>query len=238
LYSDDLAYVHDAGFGDLARRSAPEIVRLLRARGIRRGHLVEIGCGSGIAAQRFLTSGYEVTGIDASAAMIRLARENAPGARFRVATVERARLPPCAGVIAVGEIVSYVPGGVPAMRRLFRRVHEALQPGGLFVFDFIESAAGRTFPAKTFAGAGWALAVRATYDASRRLLSRRIVVVRTVGRRVRHATETHCVRVYDRTDLRNALAHAGFSVRMSRSYGACRLMAGDVAVIATRTAPV
>jgi hypothetical protein len=33
LYCDDLACVRDAGFGDLARRAAPEIVRLLRARG-------------------------------------------------------------------------------------------------------------------------------------------------------------------------------------------------------------
>src|SRR5262252_2705413 len=84
MYATDLAYVHDAGFGDLARRAAPEIVRLLRARGTRRGHLVEVGCGSGISAQHFAASGYRVTGIDRSAAMIRLARQRAPRARFRV----------------------------------------------------------------------------------------------------------------------------------------------------------
>jgi SAM-dependent methyltransferase len=238
LYSDDLAYVHDAGFGDLARRAAPEIVRLLRARGIRRGHLLEIGCGSGIAAQRFVASGYEVTGIDASAAMIRLAREKARGARFRVATVERAKLPACDAVIAVGEIVSYVPGGVPAMRRLFRRVHDALRPGGVFVFDFIESAAGRTFTTKSFGGTDWALAARAAFAPSRRTITRRIVVVRTAGRRVRRAAETHRVRVYTRNDISGALVRAGFLVRMSRSYGAYRLMAGDVAVIAARSTPV
>jgi len=37
VYFDDLAVVHDEGFGDLAPRAAPEIARLLRARGIRGG---------------------------------------------------------------------------------------------------------------------------------------------------------------------------------------------------------
>jgi SAM-dependent methyltransferase len=237
VYADDLAYVHDAGFGDLARRAAPEIVRLLRARGIRRGHLVEVGCGSGIAAQRFAASGYEVTGIDTSAAMIRLARRKAPRARFRVAAIERAVLPPCDGMIAIGEIVSYASGGVPALRRFFSRVHDALRPGGVFIFDFIESAAGRRFGAKSFSGADWTLAARATYEPSRSMITRRIVVVRMVRRgRVRHATEIHRVRVYPRTAIRDALRQAGLSSRMSRSYGACRLMAGVVAVIATRSA--
>jgi len=238
VYATDLAYVHDAGFGDLARRAAPEIVRLLRARGTRRGHLVEVGCGSGISAQHFAAGGYQVTGIDRSAAMIRLARQRAPRARFRVAAIERFRLPACDAVIAIGEIVSYLPGGVPALRRLFRRVHDALRPGGVFIFDFIESAAGRTFATKSFGRDDWALEARATFDPLRSTLTRHIVVARTVGRRVRRATEIHRVRVYTRAAVRRALIGAGFSVQMSRSYGACRLMAGDVAVVAARSAPV
>jgi SAM-dependent methyltransferase len=234
VYSADLAYVHDAAFGDVARRAAPEILRLLRDRGIRRGHIVEVGCGSGIAAACFAARGYTVTGTDVSPAMIRLARANAPDARFRVVPIERLRPPACDAVIAVGEVVSYVAGGLPALQRFFRRVHDALRPDGVFVFDFIESAAGRTFAAKSFGGADWALAARATFDDTRNLLTRRIVVVRTIGRRVRHATEIHQVRVYRRTDMRRALEKAGFSVSISRSYGGYKLMRGDAAVIATR----
>ena len=235
MYSVDLAYVHDAAFGDVARRAAPEIVRLLRGCGIHRGHIVEIGCGSGIAAACFAARGYTVTGTDLSPAMIRLARANAPSARFRVASIERLRPPPCAAVVAVGEIINYVSGGLPVLQRFFRRVHDALPPGGVFAFDFIESAAGRTFAARSFGGADWALAVRATFDARRKLLTRRIVVVRTVGRRARHATETHQVRVYGRAQMRHALENAGFSVTISRAYGRYQLMTGDAAVIATRT---
>jgi SAM-dependent methyltransferase len=238
VYFDDLAYVHDAGFGDLARGAAPEIVRLLRAAGIQRGHIVEIGCGSGIAASDFLDAGYAVTGIDPSAAMIRLARARAPGARFRVAGAERARLPHCDAVVAVGEVVSYVPGGLPALRRLFRRVGDALRPGGTFVFDFIESAARRTFAVKSFAGADWALVASASFAPSPPTLTRRLVIVRSAGRRVRKSREIHRVRVYSRAQIADALARAGLSVRMSRSIGRYRVMAGDVAAIATRPAAV
>jgi SAM-dependent methyltransferase len=236
VYSADLAYVHDAAFGDLARRAAPEIVRLLRDRDVRSGHIVEVGCGSGIAARRFVADGYTVTGIDVSPAMIRLARAKVPEARFRVATIERLRLPACDAVVAVGEIVSYVPGGLRALQRFFRRVHDALRPGGVLLFDFIESAAGRTFAAKSFRGADWALAARATFEPSRKLLTRRIAVVRTIGRRARHASEIHRVRVYSRAELRRALERVGLSAAISRSYGAYRLMTGDAAVIATRPA--
>src|SRR5262249_61269730 len=113
---------------------------------------------------------YRVTGIDRSAAMIRLAHQRAPRARFRVAAIERSRLPSCDGVTAIGEVVNYMPGGVPALRRLFRRVHDALRPGGVFIFDFIESAAGRTFATKSFGGAGWALTASATLPPLRAIL--------------------------------------------------------------------
>lgn len=234
MYSADLAYVHDAAFGEVARRAAPEIVRLLRRCGIGRGHIVEIGCGSGIAAACFVARGYTVTGTDVSPAMIRLARAKVPTATFRVAAIERLRPPPCNAVVAVGEIVNYASGGLPVLQRFFRRVHAALPSGGVFVFDFIESAAGRAFSARSFGGADWALAARATLDRTRKILTRRIVVVRTVGRRVRHATETHQVRVYRRAEMRRALERAGFSVAISHAYGRYRLMTGDAAVIAMR----
>jgi SAM-dependent methyltransferase len=236
VYATDLAYVHDAGFGDVAHGAAPAIARLLRDRGIRRGHIVEVGCGSGIAARHFLARGYAVTGIDASAAMIRLARAKAPGARFRVAMIERARLPPCDAVVAIGEILSYGHGGLPMLRRFFRRVHDALRPGGIFAFDFVDSAAGRTFAAKTSGGADWAVAATATFDPARRVLTRRIIVVRRVGRLVRNATEVHHVHIYSRAQIRGALAAAGFSIRLSRSYGTYRMLRGDAVVVATRRA--
>jgi SAM-dependent methyltransferase len=234
VYSDDLAYVHDTAFGDLARQAAPAIVEILRARGLRRGPVIEVGCGSGIAAHYLVRCGYDVTGFDVSRAMIRLARARVPAARFRVSSIERLQPPPCAAAIAIGEVVSYVTGGIAALDRFFARLHGALRPGGAFIFDFIESADRRTFATKSFGGAGWALASRATFDAATRVLTRRILVLRTSGNRVRHADETHHLRIYSRAEMTDALRRAGFTARMSRSYGRCRLLPGDLAVVATR----
>jgi SAM-dependent methyltransferase len=234
LYSTDLAFVHDAGFGALAARAGPALVGLLRRHGIRAGTIVELGCGSGITAACLAARGYAVVGIDDSAAMIRLARRRAPAARLRIASMATTRIPRCRAVVAVGEVVTYLPGGVRALRRLFRRVHAALEPGGVFIFDFIASAAQRTYPIKTTGGPGWDLVSRATFDRSRSVLTRDIIVVRRAGRVRRASRETHRVRVYRRGDVREALARAGFRVRMSRAYGRHRVLPGDVVVVARR----
>ena len=74
-YSEDLAYIHDAGYGDFARGAAPALLGALRAHGITTGRVVDLGCGSGIWAALLLDAGYEVLGIDISPAMIRLAKK-------------------------------------------------------------------------------------------------------------------------------------------------------------------
>ena len=258
MYSTDLAFIHDAGFGDFAERAAPEVTRILRRQGVhppagRRAkdrpesrrktpRVVEVGCGSGILARHLVDAGYTVVGFDISPAMIRLARETVPEATFHVAPLTEARLPRCAAVVAIGEVVSYVPaagrgaGPPPAIRKFLSRVHEALTPGGVFVFDFIESGMRRTYPLKVHSDDNWVIAVHAELDRAKRNLTRRIVAIRKVGRQYRRTQETHRQRVYNRHAVATALADAGFTASMSRSYGRYRVMAGDVAVIAKKQA--
>jgi len=258
LYATDLAYIHDAGFGDFAERAAPEVLRILRRHGVRpaaagpgsarpatgtrrAGRVVDVGCGSGILARRLVEARYTVVGFDLSPAMVRLARKKVPEATFHVMPLTEARLPRCGAVVAIGEVVSYVPASTrrpglpPAIRTFFARVHEALAPGGVFLFDFIESGARRTYHAKSHSGDGWVIAVHAELDAAGQLLTRRIVSIRKVGRQYRRTQEIHRQHVYSRRAVASALADAGFAARMSRSYGRYRLLAGDVAVIATKT---
>ena len=199
----------------------------------RNGLIVEAGCGSGILARDLTDAGYELFGFDQSAAMIRLARRRAPRARFRVGSLTRVSLPPCRAVLATGEIITYVPSGVGAF---FRRVHAALEPRGLFIFDFIESARRRTYPEKTLHGDGWSLVARADLNASGRMLTRRLTMSRRIGNRFRRSREIHRVRIYSRQEIAKALTEAGFSVRMRRSYGRYRLLPGSVAVMAGKRA--
>jgi len=59
--------------------------RLGTSRGIR---LLDVGCGAGLAAQLAAQLGAQVTGIDAAAAFIEIARERVPDGDFRVGEME------------------------------------------------------------------------------------------------------------------------------------------------------
>ena len=234
MYSIDLAHVHDSGFGKFAAEVAPHVHALLKRHGIRKGTVIEVGCGSGILARHLSDAGYDVVGLDVSAAMIRLARVKAPRARFRVGSLATVAIPRCDAVICLGEVVTYVAGGLPALRRFFTRVHRALAPDGLLLFDFIHSAQTRTYPPKTLHGRGWTLTVRADVDARTRVLRRRMVVTRRVGARTRRTRETHRVRIYDPRELVATLERIGFQVKTDRAVGHYRLMSGDTAILARK----
>ncbi len=154
-YREDLAYIHDVGHADFALRSAPGILEVLQENGIPDGLVVDLGCGSGLWARELLGAGYRVLGIDISEAMIEIAREKAPGAEFRVGSLFEANIPPCEAVTAVSEVLNYLFDPENEERgpdRLFRRVHEALGPGGVFVFDVL--GPGRV-PRTSSSGASW-----------------------------------------------------------------------------------
>src|SRR5688572_3051617 len=185
-YGTDLAHVHDAGFTDFATGSAPYLLGHLRRAGIRSGLVVDLGCGSGAWARSLTRAGYEVLGIDQSRAMIALARRHAPAARFRVGSFLKASLPECGAVTALGEVFNYTFDRANTEHGLFgffRRVHEALRPGGLFVFD--GAGPGRlpaTAPRRSFTeGDGWVVLVDRDEDIDLRVLTRRIVTFRRLG---------------------------------------------------------
>ena len=94
-YKDDLAYIHDVGFGSFARGATPGLLEILRRRGLTQGLVVDLGCGSGIWARALVDAGYDVLGIDISAAMIEMARRRVPEGDFRPGSFLQATLPPC-----------------------------------------------------------------------------------------------------------------------------------------------
>jgi SAM-dependent methyltransferase len=216
MYGKDLSFVHDAGFGGFAGSAAPKLIAWLRAAGVRRGaRVVELGCGSGTATQKFILAGYQVLGIDISPDMIRLARKNAPKARLIVGRLPKAEIPRCDAVVAVGEVLNYMPRRAD-FDALFRRVHAALRPGGLFLFDIKLPSEAREPSMRGRFADDWAVLAESSEDARGRL-TRKIVSFRRSGSTYRRSDETHRLTLLPASDLSRRLRAAGFVVRSVRS---------------------
>jgi len=238
FYDDDLAFVHDAGFGGFAEASAPGLLRTLAEAGVNDGLVVDLGCGSGIWAQRLVEDGYDVFGVDVSPAMIRLARKRAPGASFQVGSFLDVRLPQCRAVTALGEVLSYRFDNrydAKSLERTCRRVYDALENGGLLIFDLVEIGLD-VRPPSFREGDGWACLFRSEVDPRKQRLARHIVSFRKAGSTYRRREETHCVQLYAAGDVAAMLRAIGFRVRQVRRYGEHPLLDGRVGFVARKPA--
>lgn len=230
LYGSDLAHVHDVAFGAWVRDAAPFVLARLREAGIDDGLVADLGCGSGIWAAELLDAGYDVVGVDGSEAMLALARERAPEARLVHGSLHEVELPPCVGVTVIGECVNY--GGPPSLEPFLRRVHAALEPDGLLVFD--AAAPGREPQLRRRIrqeGEGWVMRVEAHEDRAAHTLTRRIALVRDG----RSSEEVHVLRLYQPEEVQDWLESSGFEATCHSSYGAARGLPGVHVYVARRT---
>jgi SAM-dependent methyltransferase len=230
-YGEDLAYIHARGFTALAEAAAPVIVALL---GEPRGPVVDLGCGSGVTTRAFADAGHDVLGVDASAAMLELARRAAPAATFIQASALEVPLPDrCAAVVAVGEVLNYTQRSLDGF---FRRVARALAPGGLFVFDLAGpgGVAGGGPVRSWYEGEDWAVLVETVEDESPAILTRRMTTFRQLDGRWRRGRETHRQRLHRAGDVAARLRASGLRARVRRGYAGERFAPGHFVVIANR----
>ena len=223
-YGVDLARIHHEGFGDLARGAGPAIVGHLRDAGIRRGLIVDLGCGSGILARYLLDRGYQVLGVDPSSAMLRIARRVAPSAHFIQKRAEDVTLPSCVAVIAAGESLTYLPAGTAPTAHLRRHIHRvsgSLVPGGLFIFDVITQGGSMPMAYRTWRAArDWVVLADVAEDRRRHIVTRGITAFARVGSTYRRSYTRHRVGVYQPGRVLRELRARGFVVRTLRGYGA------------------
>jgi SAM-dependent methyltransferase len=238
-YREDLSWIHDLGFGDLARNAGEVLLRQLAADGVGRGLVVDLGCGSGILAEMLCNSGYDVLGIDISPAMLDMARRRVPEAEFRCESLLTAELPASIAVVAVGECFNYrfdTSNSRDVLRALFGRIHAALEPGGILLFD--TAGPGRV-PGegrrKTYVDGGdWALLMHAEEDPAHRRVTRCITSFRRAGELFRRDDECHELDLLPPEEVLADLDLAGLQAEQLDSYGEHALPPGLHGFLARR----
>ena len=114
--------------------------------------VVELGCGTGSLTRLLALRGYRMTAVDLSPDMLSMADRKCEGLDVLFLCQDMSRLTllePADAVISCLDSVNYVTRPA-ALRRTFRRVYQALVPGGLFLFDVktplaLEGADGQVY---------------------------------------------------------------------------------------------
>lgn len=222
-YREDLAAIHDQGFGAVAEEAASFLLAQLARAGLREGTITDLGCGGGRLLRRAVDAGYSTVGIDLSASAIEITRARVPEARVNVGSFLSCRLPRSVAITAVGEVLSYAfdPRINSAARdAMFARTYAALAPGGILLFDLAtRGARARSARHDIQAGADWVVSVETHVDEAAGTLVRRITSSRQVGGRTRRDEETHRLLLADPATVGRTLRRIGFAVRTLVAYG-------------------
>ncbi len=236
-YQTDLAYIHDTGYGDFARKSTPGLLQYLQEAGIHNGRIVDLGCGSGIWARELVDAGYEVVGVDISADMIEIARQLVPEAEFHVASFLKFPIPSCRAVTALGEVFNYLfdaDNSLRSLKSVCEKAFHALSPGGLLIFDVAGLDRFQGQRQAFTEGEDWACLVEYQHDESKQQLTRRIVTFRKVGENYRRQEEIHRQQLFDESEIKAMLEGIGFHTHSVRAYGDFPLMKGLTGFVARK----
>jgi SAM-dependent methyltransferase len=242
-YQADLAWVHHAGYSHHVERARAGIVRLLRDGGLLAGaRVLDVGCGSGLLARELLDAGFAVHGVDASPAMIELARDYARGADFDVmrlptdlATGADSALPEADAVVSTGHVLNYLDSRAD-MAQSLGELARAVRPAGVLAIDLMtgqyrQKRAIDALHAKV--EDDWVIVTRFSQPEPCRF-DRMITVFRRVGDSWRRSDEYHRHLTFDVDDALSVLRDNGIDARCRAAFGDEKLPDGLVVVSGIR----
>jgi SAM-dependent methyltransferase len=238
-YQPDLSWIHHSGYSHHVEQTSPGILKLLRDHGLSAGdRVLDVGCGSGLLARRLLGDGYAVHGVDASRAMIDLARAHAAGATFEVArlpTGVAGTLPEADAVVSTGHVLNYLNTREDIGQALGELAH-AVRPAGVLAIDLMTE---RYCEARNVAEVhakvedDWAIVTRFSRPAPYRF-DRHITVFRRNADHWRRADEHHRNVTFDVDDALRVLRQNGIDAQVRLAFGDEKLPEGLVVLVGVR----
>ena len=215
---ESLAGSYDALTWDVPyEKIAQYILRVCKHHGCRPASVLDLACGTGSLAILLAKQGLSVLGADCSEQMLTQASaksagmDNAP--YWILQKMQHLRLPqPVDAVCCCLDSVNYVTR--PAdLQQAFRRVFDALTPGGVFFFDINTPTKLRAMNGQVFLDENdesycvW----RAEFSPKKRLCRYGIDLFRREGALWRRSREEHTEYAYTPEELTQYLTAAGFA---------------------------
>ncbi len=216
-----LAEVYDAIMEDVEYGAWTEfILQLAEGAGAPTGagaRVLDLGCGTGNSSAPFVARGFEVTGLDASAQMLGVARRKLPDARFVRATFTDFSLPERFElVVSVFDSLNNLLEPED-FRRCAERVRAHLDPGGAFIFD-VNTTQGLRELWEDNRAEGWVDDVYYRWEHSFDEQTGLAEVVAYCEKGDKRFTEVHYERPYDPPEVEALLKEAGFSSVRALTY--------------------
>ncbi|HEX8707061.1 MAG TPA: class I SAM-dependent methyltransferase [Pyrinomonadaceae bacterium] len=198
------------------REVPPQILtvmdRLLVPRLPAGGRVLDLCCGTGYTAGELTARGFEVTGLDGSAEMLRHARRNAPGAKLIHADARSFDLPPVYdGIISTFDSLNHLMT-LEELQAALANVYRALVPGGFFLFDMNMEKAFLEYWAEYFAVVEEddVCILRGRYDREARTGTYEITMFCRTEDQWRRSDALITERCYSSKQIKGALGRAGF----------------------------
>lgn len=191
------------------------------------GPVLELGCGTGRLLLPLAEAGYEATGVDSSPAMLARARsrlEAAGAGPPRLLEADLAALDPLPDEgfgLAYCALNTWAHLAAPARALdVLRAVHRVLRPAGLLVIDLEDPerrapGRGELLLAGVFRDGGEIVTktVASIHDPSTGVEDVTLIWDRAAGGALRRTVATTRMRAYNRGEMEQMLARAGYEVR-------------------------
>ena len=138
MYSDVFCKVYNEfGWNYYPEIFGEQLLIWLKRKGFSPKNSMDLGCGTGVLCRILQEAGIRAAGMDFSAGMIEIARQDAPEIPYDVADMITYR--PGAQfdlVTCTGDALNHIPD-LADIRRIFENVYAYTSPGGCFVFDIL-----------------------------------------------------------------------------------------------------